>query len=93
MQEGESGAIALHDTTPEGPRGLAIAVLPFVSSDGTEITSTISFHDGRNGFEIPEVSIESGGAVLIHAKGIFPDSEQDTGGSTEILMCVQVDAQ
>jgi len=89
LLEGKSGSLALHGTTPQGPRGLAVAYLPTVSADGREVTSTISFHDGRSGFEIPNVSTEPGGAVLIHAKGILPDAEES--GSTEILICVQVD--
>jgi len=88
LLEGESGSLALHGTTPQGPRGWAVAYLPTVSADGREVTSTISFHDGRSGFEIPNVSTEPGGAVLIHAKGILPDAEES--GSTEILICVQV---
>jgi DNA-directed RNA polymerase specialized sigma24 family protein len=70
--DGESAAIAVKDWTLQGPHGLAVAWLPTISSDGKEIQSTVSFHDGRNGFEIPNVSTESGGVVLIRARGIFP---------------------
>ncbi len=67
-----------------------------MSSDGKEVQSTISFHDGHNGFEIPNVSTESGGVVLIHAKGMFPGSqsigEQDNR-SIEVLVRLQVDVR
>jgi hypothetical protein len=89
LLEGESGSLAMHGTTPQGPRGLAIACLPTVSADGREVTFTFSFHDGRNGFEIPNVSTEPGGTVLIRAEGILPDAEEGT--STGMLICVQVD--
>lgn len=93
VPEGESGAIAIHDSTPQGPRGLAVAWLPTISSDGTRIESTISFHDGRDGFEVPNVSTESGGVVLIRAKGMFPDTEPGGNNSVELLMRVQVNIQ
>jgi hypothetical protein len=90
--EGHSGAICVTDMTPESPRGLALAWQPTVSDDGQEIVSTISFHDGRHGFEIPSATTEPGGTVLIRAKGIFPDTEPGAAGATEILMRMQVDA-
>jgi hypothetical protein len=91
--DGESAAIAIKDMTPQGPHGLAVAWLPTISSDGKEIQSTVSFHDGRNGFEIPNVSTESGGVVLIRARGIFPPLNQDSGDPGEILIRLQVDIQ
>lgn len=89
LREGESGSLAMYGTTPQGPQGLAIACLPTVSADGREVTCTLSFHDGRNGFEVPNVSTEPGGAVLIRAEGILPDAEEDA--STGMLICVQMD--
>lgn len=89
LLEGESGSLAMHGTTPQGPRGLALACLPTVSADGREVTSTFSFHDGRSGFEIPNVNTEPGGTVLIRAEGMFPSEEE--GSPTGMLICVQVD--
>ena len=68
VSEGETAAIAMTDSHPSrGMLGLALGLLPTVSSDGKEVQSTISFHDGRHGFEIPNASTESGGVVLIRA--------------------------
>ncbi|MBP7051250.1 MAG: hypothetical protein KBE65_09560 [Phycisphaerae bacterium] len=67
------------------PGGLALGWLPTVSSDGKEVLSTISFHDGQAGFELPALGTESGGAVLILADGMFPDRE--------VLVQVQVEIQ
>ena len=53
----------------------ALAWLPAISSDGERIESTFSFHDGQNGFEIPNVSVEDGGAILVRVKGIIPTGE------------------
>lgn len=91
--EGESGAIAITDTTPQGPQGLAVAWLPTISSDGREIESTISFHDGRNGFEIPIAGTESGGVVLIRTRGIFRGLDEGSGSPKEILIRLQMDIQ
>jgi hypothetical protein len=91
--DGESAAIAIKDMTLQGPHGLAVAWLPTISSDGKEIQSTVSFHDGRNGFEIPNVSTESGGTVLIRACGIFPPLNQDGGDPGEVLIRLQMDIQ
>ena len=52
-----------------------LAWLPIVASDGKRIESAFSFHDGQNGFEIPSVSAEEGGAILIQVRGIFPTGE------------------
>jgi hypothetical protein len=91
--EGESAAIAIKEMTPQGPQGLAVGWLPTISSDGKRIESTISFHDGRNGFEIPNASTEPGGVVLIRARGIFPGLDQGSGSPNEILIRLQVDIQ
>jgi len=91
--EGESGAIAITDMTPQGPLGLAVAWLPTISSDGKKIESTISFHDGRNGFEIPNAGTEPGGVVLIRARGIFPGLDEGSGSPNEILIRLQMDIQ
>ncbi|MCL5278589.1 MAG: hypothetical protein M1376_01620 [Planctomycetes bacterium] len=64
-----------------------------VSSDGKEVQSTISFHDGRRGFEIPDVSTESGGVVLLHAKGMFSDLSQNGSALGEVLIRLQMDIQ
>jgi len=53
----------------------ALAWLPTISSDGRRIESSFSFHDGENGFEIPNVSNEDDGAVLVRVKGIIPTGE------------------
>jgi hypothetical protein len=68
--EGDTAALALTNAQPAG--GLALGWLPTVSSDGKEIESTISFHDGHRGFELPNVSTESGGGVLLRVRGMFP---------------------
>jgi hypothetical protein len=74
----------------EGQQGMiatdifALAWLPTVSSDGTRIESTFSFHDGHNGVEIPNVSIEEGGVVLIRVRGIATTGEN-------ILILLKVD--
>jgi hypothetical protein len=91
--DGESAFIAIKDMTTQGPHGLAVAWLPTISSDGKEIQSTISFHDGRNGFEVSNVSTESGGVVLIRARGIFPPLNQDSGDPGEVLIRLQMDVQ
>jgi len=52
-----------------------LAWLPTLSSDGKRIESSFSFHDGTNGFEIPNVSIEEGGVILVRVKGIVPTGE------------------
>jgi hypothetical protein len=92
--EGETAAIAMTNRQP--PSGLALGWQPMVSDDGTEIQSTISFHDGRNGFEIPNVSTEPGGVVLIRAVGVFfdpDDNREPKDGPHETLIRVQVDLQ
>jgi hypothetical protein len=61
----------------------ALAWLPTVSSDGTRIESTFSFHDGQNGFEIPSLRTEEAGVILVRVRGIAP-----TGG--DILILLQV---
>ena len=53
----------------------ALAWLPTISSDGERIKSTFSFHDGENGFEIPNISAEDGGVILVRVRGIAPTSE------------------
>ena len=53
----------------------AMAWLPTISSDGREIESSFSFHDGQNGFEIPNVRIEEGGVILVRVKGMVPTGE------------------
>jgi hypothetical protein len=60
-----------------------LAWLPIVASDGTRIESTFSFHDGQTGFEVPSVSAEEGGAILVHVKGIMPTGE-------DVLILLQV---
>ena len=88
MWEGQTAAIA--STNPETARGLGVGLRPEVSSDGKHIQSTLSFHDGLNGFEIPNVSTEPGEAVLIRTKALF----QGMGESPkEVLIRVQVDVQ
>jgi len=91
--DGESAFIAVTDMTTQGPHGLAVAWLPTISSDGKEIHSTVSFHDGRNGFEVPNVSTESGGVVLIRARGIFPPLNQDSADPREVVIRLQMDVQ
>jgi len=93
VREGEAASLAVHDRTPQGPRGLALAWLPTISSDGKEVVSTLSFHDGRNGFEIPNVSTEPGGIVLIRARGIFAEAEADDSSPTEVVVRIQVNIQ
>jgi len=90
---GETADFALTDTGKPG--GLALGWLPTVSSDGKEVLSTISFHDGQAGFELPNLGTEPGGMVLILAKGMFPDrednSEQATDDTREVLVQLQVE--
>jgi hypothetical protein len=68
-------------TVAEGQQGMiatdvfALAWLPTISSDSKRIECTLSFHDGQNGFEIPNVSIEEGGVILVRVKGIAPTGE------------------
>jgi hypothetical protein len=95
VSEGDTATIALTEANPR--RGLALGLLASVSSDGKEVQSTISFHDGHDGFEIPNVSTESGGVVLILAKRMLPDpqngSPSASGGSKDILIRIRVDIQ
>jgi hypothetical protein len=98
VADGEMVTLSLTDShPPQGLVGFALGLVPAVSSDGTEVQSTISFHDGRNGFEVPNVSTESGGLILIRAKGIFSgwdnSSEPDGSGPKEDLIRIQVDVQ
>ncbi len=91
MMEGDTAALALTNTQPSS--GLALGWLPVVSSDGKEVRSTISFHDGLRGFELPNVSTESGGVVLLRAKGMFAGLNQDSGYAGEVLIRLQMDIQ
>lgn len=92
VSEGESGTIAI----TQDKHGLALAWLPVISSDGTEILSTLSFHDGRDGFELSNIGTESGGAVLIRMNGVVtglaadgPDGED----RQDALIRVQIDLE
>jgi len=94
MREGQTAAIA--SANHQEARGLAIGWLSTVSDDGTEIRSTVSFHDGRNGFEIPDIVMELGGVVLIRAKGMWSYHDNDGNqkeSPQEMLIQVQVDLQ
>lgn len=68
--------------------------LPTISDDGEHVVSTVSFHDGQNGFEIPDVNTEPGGMVLIHTKGMFPDAKEDQGQGSgspgDVLVRIEV---
>ncbi len=87
--EGDTTAVAVTNTQPSG--GLALGWLPTVSRDGKEVQSTISFHDGQRGFEIPSVSTESGGVVLLRTKGMFSGLKQDSSNAGEVLIRLQMD--
>ncbi|MCX5644674.1 MAG: hypothetical protein NTZ17_08300 [Phycisphaerae bacterium] len=96
VSAGEMAALALTDADPQnGRRGFALGLLPTISDDGAEVRSTISFHDGHNGFEIPNVSTEPGGVVLIRTTGVLraqeDGGESDRDGPIELLIRVQVD--
>jgi hypothetical protein len=86
--DGDSTAIATRDS--EAARGLAIGLQSEVSSDGTYVRSTLSVHDGLNGFEIPDVGMETGGAILIRGRGVFPGED---GSFKECLIRVQMNIQ
>lgn len=88
QHEGKLAWIAM--TGSQVPSGLAMGWLPTVSDDGTEIWSTVSFHDGRNGFEIPNVAMEPGGIVLIRAKGMWSDQDTDNQKEDAEEMLIQV---
>jgi hypothetical protein len=87
--EGELAWIATRSYDSQEPNGtartsgLAMGWLPTVSDDGTEIWSTVSFHDGLNGFEIPNVATEPGEVVLIRVKGMW--SHSDDANTQEAL--------
>jgi len=89
--EGDTAAVAVTNTQASG--GLALGWRPEVSSDGKEVLSTISFHDGHRGFEIPNVSTEPGGVVLLRAKGMFSGLNQDSSYAEEVLIRLQMDIQ
>lgn len=94
MREGQTATIAMADQ--EEARGLAIGWLSTVSDDGTEIRSTVSFHDGRDGFEISSVAMEPGGIALIRAKGMWSycdDPDKQNEYFQEMLIQVQVDLE
>jgi hypothetical protein len=94
VSAGDITMIALTDADPQnGRRGFALGLRPTISDDGAEVRSTISFHDGHNGFEIPDVSTESGGVVLLRVKGMFPGLNQDSSYGGEVLIRLQVDVQ
>ena len=85
------GFIALTEADPQnGQRGFALGLLPLVSSNGREVQSTISFHDGDSGFEIPDAGTEPGGVVLIRVKGIHFSEEAESEGPLEFLIRIQV---
>ena len=69
-----------------GTNAFALAWLPSISSDGTRIESTFSFHDGDNGFEIPNISTEDGGVVLVRLRGL-------TTLGDDVLILLQVQRQ
>jgi hypothetical protein len=94
MREGQTAAIAT--ANQEEARGLAIGWLSTVSDDGTEIRSTVSFHDGRDGFEISSIPMEPGGVALIRAKGMWSycdDPDRQNEYFQEMLIRVQVDLE
>ena len=72
-----SPRIVLHEGTEGiiGTQVFALAWRPTLSSDGQQIESRFSFHDGQNGFEIPNVSVEDGGVILVRVRGIMPTGE------------------
>jgi hypothetical protein len=74
VPDGTLGAIVM--TGAADTENLALGWQPELSRDGTQIESTISFHDGRNGFEIPSVGTETGGVILIRARGIIATGEE-----------------
>ena len=96
---GDMATIALtEDADPQnGRRGFALGLRPTMSDNGAEVRSTISFHDGHNGFEIPDVSTEPGGVVLIRATGVLRGQEDggeaDGDGPFEFLIRIQADLQ
>ncbi len=91
MSEGDTAALAQTNTQPPG--GLALGCLPTISRDGKEVQATISFHDGRRGFGLPNVSTESGGVVLLRVKGMSSGLNQDSSYSGEVLIRLQMDIQ
>jgi hypothetical protein len=88
MWEGETANVAM--VNPDAARGIAIALQSEASSDGEHTQFTLSFHDGLNGFEIPGVSAEPGGAILIRTKGMFPGED---GSTKEFLIHLQIEIQ
>lgn len=98
VSAGDIATIALTDADPQnGRRGFALGLLPVVSDDDAEVRSTISFHDGHNGFEIPDVSTEPGGVVLIRVTGVLRGQEgggeTDRDGPFEFLLRIQADVR
>jgi hypothetical protein len=92
--EGCTAAIVVRDEhTLKDVWGLGLGLLGTVSRDGKEVQSTLSFHDGHRGFELPNVSTESGGVVLLRAKGMFAGMNQDGRDAEEVLIRLQVDVQ
>lgn len=96
VSAGDIATIALTDADPQnGRRGFALGLLPTVSDGGAEVRSAISFHDGHNGFEVPDVSTEPGGVVLIRATGMLRGQEEggeaDRDGPFDLLLRIQVD--
>ncbi len=94
IREGQTATFAMTDD--QKARGLGIGWLSTVSDDGTEIRSTISFHDGRDGFEIPNVAMEPGGAMLIRVKDTWSDhndADNEKESRQEALIQVHVDLQ
>lgn len=75
VSEGQEGMIAMD--------AFALAWLPTISSDGTRIESSFSFHDGQNGFEIPNLDVEEGGVILVRVRGLVPTGD-------DVLILLQV---
>ncbi len=88
LREGQTGTLAC--SNPDTAKGLGIGLHAEVSSDGRHVRTTLSLHDGLNGFEIPDVSTEPGGAILVRTKGMFPGED---GGPSEFLIHVQIEVQ
>jgi hypothetical protein len=91
VSAGDMATIALTDSDPQdGRRGFALGLLPTISDDGAEVRSTMSFHDGHSGFELPNVSTEPGGVVLIRATGML-HGQEDADRPFDLLLRIQVD--
>ena len=94
VSAGGTATLAVTDGDPQkGRQGFALGLLPTVAGEAQEVQSTLSFHDGHKGFEIPNVATQLDGVVLIHVKGIHLIEKQADSGGLDFLIRIRTSLQ